>query len=233
MATIDYTANQITRMIRNAVVAQETVGIYAINKYMVPNYSSPTDKTIGDASTFQGNPKTGLVCVEPKENAARGELIEDWYNSTVYSVRRVPGVEPDYDPIVPFSLGKYKFKLMLIDSTIPSGVQVSARLWGQNYLDEDFEMFVELNEEAEFEVESLEFFSLEVSIIVKATNGNWSTYDGFYLFPFLCRSEIFGEFENRLIPYIPDLQTQILNSGGGNPYNESISSTYSENVQEV
>ena len=233
MATIDYTANQITRMVRNAVVAQETVGNYAINKYMVPNYFSPDDRSVGDASIFQGYPESGLVHVDPNENAPSGKLIEDWYNSSVYSERRVPGVEPNYDPIVPFSLGKYKFKLVPYSSTIPTGVQVSARIWGQSYLQEDFELFANLNEEVEFEVASLELFSLEVSIIVKVANGNWALYNGFDLYPFICRSEIFDVYKNDLFPYIPDLQTQILSSGGGNPYNESIRTTYVENVQEV
>ena len=242
MAVINYTAEQITKMLRDAVVAQETVGTYGINKYVVPNYNNPSERSIGEATIFQGDPANGLVYIEPNTEAQEtGEEVADWHNSLIFSC---PPWQPRYEEThyyVPLSLGKYKFKLMtaLAGDSIDfesRGIEIKVRLWGRPYTGNSFDVTIDFDDEYEFEVTDFERYDLDVSIIVIAHNGCWRAgYEGFYVYPLLCRAEIFEAYsdDDRIprIPYIPDLQTQILKSGGG--YNEVQTSRYTDNVQEV
>lgn len=238
MAKIDYTAAQITRMIQDAVVAQETVGNYAINKYRVPNYDEPNKKSVGEAATFQGDPETGMVKISPRASTSEEERAQDWYNtsfSSGYPWKSTPeGVAPDR-PTIPLSLGKYKFILVSpYGDPIPEDVNVSAYIWVRQDGEDSIEKTLALGEEFEFEVRSLVYVDVQISIIVDAPILSYEGWEPFNVFPFLCRSEIFGAYMDEsmpYIPYVPDLQTQIRQSGGG--YNEVRTENFTDNVQEV
>ena len=216
MAKIDYTAAELAESIAQTFYNKYDIGMKRVNWWYVEEGS--IGKIASNVMQMVGIHSEGKISCEIN-NAPAGEQSEQ-YCSVVLNKN---GSAESISTIKP---GEYKLSYTI--EGLPSGA--SSVLFADVYTTEgDYERYYAYdNQPREFvvpdNVDQLVLFArVKTEYPQSAVSGTVN------IFPFLRLKTYTSEFE----PFRDDLQTQILNSGGGNPYNESISSTYSENVQEV